>query len=36
MRVFIAEDDLTSREILKAALQKWECKVVAACDGDQA
>ena len=36
MKVLIAEDDLTSRTILTAILQKWGYDVVSAVDGEQA
>ena len=36
MRVLVAEDDLTSRTILTAILQKWGYEVVSAVDGEQA
>lgn len=36
MRVLVAEDDLTSRTILTAILQKWGYEVVPAVDGEQA
>ncbi len=36
MRVLIAEDDLTSRLMLQAALRKWGYDVCAVADGDAA
>jgi len=36
MKVLVAEDDLTSRTILTAILQKWGYEVVSAVDGEQA
>lgn len=36
MRVLIAEDDLTSRQLLKAILKKWGYEVVSTCDGNEA
>lgn len=36
MRVLIAEDDLTSRLVLEAALRSWGYDVVSASNGDQA
>jgi two-component system, NtrC family, sensor kinase len=34
--VLIADDDITSREIVKSILQEWGYTVLAACDGNQA
>lgn len=36
MKVLIAEDDLTSRNILKAVLSKWNYEVIDVADGDEA
>jgi phosphoserine phosphatase RsbU/P len=36
MKVLIAEDDATSRMILKAILDKWGYEVVETCNGDEA
>lgn len=36
MRVLIAEDDVTSRRILEAALLKWDYEVVSTDDGNGA
>jgi len=36
MKILAAEDDLTSREILRAMLQRWGYDVVTAANGDQA
>jgi phosphoserine phosphatase RsbU/P len=36
MKVLIAEDDATSRVILKAILNKWGYEVVETCNGDEA
>lgn len=36
MRILIAEDDFTSRRILKAVLAKWGYEVVSARDGHEA
>ena len=36
MRILIAEDDLTSRLVLEAALRGWGYDVVSASRGDQA
>jgi two-component system, cell cycle response regulator len=36
MKVLIAEDDVTSRTMLKAILTKWGYEVVAAVDGEEA
>jgi len=36
MKVLIAEDDSTSRQILKITLDKWGYEVVVACDGSEA
>ena len=36
MRVFIAEDDLTSRMMLQAVLSKWGYDVTSASDGEEA
>jgi DNA-binding response OmpR family regulator len=36
MNILIAEDDLTSRTVLKAALNKWGYGVVCTCDGEEA
>ncbi len=36
MKVLVAEDDLTSRTILTAILQKWGYEVISAVDGEQA
>ncbi len=36
MRILIAEDDLTSRQVLEAVLRKWGHEVVATCDGNEA
>ena len=36
MKILIAEDDPTSRMILKAILIKWEYEVVETCNGDEA
>ena len=36
MKVLIAEDDRTSRMILKAILIKWEYEVVETSNGDEA
>ncbi len=36
MKILIAEDDLTSRTLLKAVLRKWGWTVTAAADGRQA
>ncbi len=36
MRILLAEDDLTSRTILAALLQKWGHDPVVTCDGDEA
>ncbi|OGP62098.1 MAG: response regulator receiver protein [Deltaproteobacteria bacterium RBG_13_53_10] len=36
MKILIAEDDITSRMILKAMLTKWDYEVVETCNGDEA
>jgi sigma-B regulation protein RsbU (phosphoserine phosphatase) len=36
MRVLIAEDDLTSRQLLEGVLKKWGCEVVSTRDGNEA
>ncbi len=36
MRILIAEDDPTSRMILKGVLTKWEYEVVETRNGDEA
>lgn len=36
MKVLVAEDDVTSRLVLEAALRQWGYIVVSACDGDEA
>ena len=36
MRVLLAEDESTSRQVLRAALERWGYEVVLALDGDQA
>jgi two-component system cell cycle response regulator len=36
MKMLLADDDFTSREILLAVLKKWGFEVIAASDGDQA
>lgn len=36
MKILIAEDDLTSRVVLQAVLEKWGYEVVVAADGHQA
>jgi sigma-B regulation protein RsbU (phosphoserine phosphatase) len=36
MKILIAEDDLTSRQILEIMLAKWGYEVVVACDGNEA
>lgn len=36
MRVLAAEDDLTSRLVLAAALRQWGYEVLSACDGNEA
>jgi sigma-B regulation protein RsbU (phosphoserine phosphatase) len=36
MKILIAEDDLTSRQVLEAMLKKWEYEVVVAANGQQA
>ena len=36
MRILIAEDDLTSRQVLEAVLKKWGHEVVSTCDGNEA
>ena len=36
MKILIAEDDITSRRLLKAALQKWGFDVLAVADGQKA
>lgn len=36
MRILVAEDDLTTRSILKAVLMKWGYEVVVVCDGNEA
>ena len=36
MKVLIAEDDATCRQILKSLLSKWDYDVVVAEDGDEA
>jgi two-component system, cell cycle response regulator len=36
MRVLIADDDFTSRQILQAVLRKWDFEVVSVTDGDEA
>ncbi len=36
MKIMIAEDDLTSRIMLKAVLSKWDYEVLAMADGDEA
>jgi len=36
LKILIAEDDPTSRQILKITLDKWGYEVVVACDGSEA
>lgn len=36
MKVLIAEDDITSRQILAAVLAKWGYDVISVCDGNEA
>jgi CheY-like chemotaxis protein len=36
MEVLIADDDLTSRTMLKAVLSKWGYEVTSTCDGEEA
>lgn len=36
MKILVAEDDLTSRNILASVLGKWRYEVIAACDGNEA
>ena len=36
MKILIAEDNATSRNILEAVLVKWNYEVVSACDGNEA
>ncbi len=36
MRILIAEDDMVSRRVLEATLQKWSHEVVVTCDGTEA
>jgi len=36
MRILIAEDDLTSRQVLEAVLKKWGHEVISASDGNEA
>jgi two-component system cell cycle response regulator len=36
MRLLIADDDFTSRQILQAVLMKWDFEVVSVRDGDEA
>ncbi len=36
MKILIAEDNPTSRRILKAVLVKWNYDVISACDGNEA
>ena len=36
MRILIAEDDITSRELLKHMLAKWDYEVVVTKDGNEA
>lgn len=36
MKVLVAEDDITSRAILQAILQKWGYEVIITCDGNEA
>jgi DNA-binding response OmpR family regulator len=36
MKILIAEDDLTSRTMLQAALNKWGYEVVSTADSDEA
>jgi len=36
MKILIAEDDLTSRNVLEAILTKWKYKVISTCDGKEA
>jgi DNA-binding response OmpR family regulator len=36
MKILVAEDDLTTRRMLKAMLERWGFEVVGACDGNEA
>ncbi len=36
MEILIAEDDPSSRLLLKATLEKWDYKVITTCDGNEA
>lgn len=36
MKILIAEDNITTRRILKTILVKWDYDVVSACDGNEA
>ena len=36
MRILIAEDEIVSRRVLEAALDKWGHEVVVTCDGFEA
>ncbi len=36
MRILVAEDDVTSRAVVRSLLEKWDFEVIMAQDGDEA